>query len=247
MSATPTVLVIRHLLFEDLGIFAPVLTESGYRIDYVDAGIDRIDPDAVYDADLLVVLGGPIGVGDQRAYPYLTDEIAAIAERIDRGLPTLGVCLGAQLIAAALGAAVEPTGRIEIGYAPLTFADVSDNPLAMLGQVPVLHWHGDQFAIPDGARLLASTPGFPHQAFDYGPAVLALQFHLEADHDRIEQWLIGHAHELATNGIDPAAIRADAGRYGPQLADHAREVFAAWLRSAGAPGTTRGTSAAIPC
>ena len=89
-----------------------------------------------------------------------------VSDRIALGRLTFGVCLGAQLIAAALGAAVEPTGRFEVGYAPLTLADVPDNPLAPLGDVPVLHWHGDQFAIPDGAVLLASngmarTPGKP--------------------------------------------------------------------------------------
>ena len=181
MSATPTVLVIRHLLFEDLGIFAPVLTESGYRIDYVDAGIDRIDPDAVYDADLLVVLGGPIGVGDQRAYPYLTDEIAAIAERIDRGLPTLGVCLGAQLIASALGARVYPNRHKEIGWSPLQLTAAGQaSCLRHLADVPVLHWHGDTFELPEGSAHLASSSVYPHQAFSVGSHALALQCHPEA-------------------------------------------------------------------
>lgn len=233
MSAIRTALVIRHVVFEDLGVFDPVLRELGYRIEYVDAGFGRVDAGAVSEADLLVVLGGPIGVGDQQAYPYLTDEIKAIADRIALGRLTFGVCLGAQLIAAALGAAVEPTGRFEVGYAPLTLADVPDNPLAPLGDVPVLHWHGDQFSIPDGAVLLASTPGFPHQAFTFGPAVLALQFHLEADPDGLEQWLIGYVSDLAAHGIAPATIRGDAARYGPQLADRARRVLSAWLTASG--------------
>lgn len=223
-------LVIRHVAFEDLGILEPLLVGRGHRVTYLQAGVDVLDPAALVAAALLVVLGGPIGVGDQGRYPFLAGELAAIRARLDEGGPTLGICLGAQLIAAALGAAVEPTGRVEIGYAPLTWTRAGrDSVLAGIGDTPVLHWHGDQFAIPAGAERLAGTPGFPNQAFTRGAEVLALQFHPEADHTRIEQWLIGHAHELASNGIDPQVLRDDARRYGPELASRARAVFGAWL------------------
>ncbi len=91
------------------------------------------------------------------------------------------------------------------------------------------HWQGDQFEIPERATRLAETPGFPNQAFAVGNTVLALQFHLEADHTRIEIWLIGHAHELAAAGVDPGAIRADAAAFGPGLALAATRVIDAWL------------------
>lgn len=223
-------LVIRHVAFEDLGVLEPLLRARGYGIRDLRAGVDPLEAEEVAGADLLVVLGGPIGVGDQQRYPFLSGELAAIGARLDEGGPTLGICLGAQLIAAALGAAVEPTGRVEIGYAPLTWTRAGrDSVLAGIGDTPVLHWHGDQFAIPAGAERLAGTPGFPNQAFTRGAEVLALQFHPEADHTRIEQWLIGHAHELASNGIDPQVLRDDARRYGPELASRARAVFGAWL------------------
>ncbi|MFI2378257.1 glutamine amidotransferase [Streptomyces sp. NPDC018964] len=230
---TRTALVIRHVAFEDLGVFGPLLTEHGYRVRYLDAGVDPLGDEAFGDADLLVVLGGPVGVGDMERYPCLADEAAALAAWIGRGLPTLGICLGAQLIAHVLGAEVVPTGRFEIGYAPLTLTpEGGASVLAGLGDTPVLHWHGDQFALPDGATRLAETPGFPNQAFAVGDTVLGLQFHLEADHTRIERWLLGHTHELTAHGVDLDRIRDDARRHGDRLALRARAVLTDWLRRA---------------
>lgn len=224
----PTAVAVRHVAFEDLGVLEPLLTDRGYRVQYLDSGVDDLAP--AVDADLLVVLGGPIGVGDAAQYPLVTAEIDVLRRRLDATRPTLGICLGAQLVAAALGAGVASAGRLEIGYAPVTLTEAGrESVLAPLSGVPVLHWHGDQFDIPRGAASLATTPGFPHQAFAMGSHVLALQFHLETDHERIEQWLIGHAHELATAALDPRALRDDARRAGPRLAESARVVFGAWL------------------
>ena len=229
-----TCVAVRHVAFEDLGILAPLLARRGLDVRYLEAGVDAFDVGTILDSDLLVVLGGPIGVGDQRRYPFLAVEQEAIAARLEQGGPSLGICLGAQLIASALGAEVAPTGRVEIGYAPLTLtAAGQDSVLAPLAHTPVLHWHGDQFAIPPGTRCLAATPGFPHQAFSRGSEVLALQFHLEADPTRIEQWLVGHAHELSSVGIDPGELRVQATRFGPDLARRGREVLNTWLDGTG--------------
>lgn len=225
-----TVVAIRHVLFEDLGVLAPLLTERGYCIRYLDAGIDSVDTATLSSADLVVVLGGPIGVYDTDRYPFIAEERAAIGTRLALDKPTLGICLGAQLMAQALGAEVTSTGRVEIGYSLLTLTDQGRaSLLASLESVAVLHWHGDQFEVPPGASRLAQTPDFPNQAFSIGARILGLQFHLEADHMRIERWLIGHAHELGTHQIDPSAIRRDAGRFGPELARVAGTIFAAWL------------------
>ncbi|GAA3755878.1 glutamine amidotransferase [Salinactinospora qingdaonensis] len=227
---TRDVLALRHVPFEDLGLLAPLLGARDYRTSYLDVPIEPITPEAALRPDLLVVLGGPVGVYEDDAYPFLRAEKEAVRARVRAGLPTLGVCLGAQLVATALGADVVATGRTEIGYAPLTLTDEGcRSVLAPLDGVPVLHWHGDEFAVPEGADRLAHTPGFPNQAFGAGPHVLGLQFHLEADHARIEQWLVGHAHELATAGIDPGRVRADAAAHGPRLAEAAVRVFERWL------------------
>ncbi len=227
------VVVVRHVAFEDLGVIADVVGERGMDVHVLEAGVDPVDVQEVLGADLLVVLGGPIGVGDVGRYPFLADEMDAIGARLESGGATFGVCLGAQLMAAALGARVAPTGRHEIGWSPLGLtAAGEDSVLAPLGGVPVLHWHGDQFEIPAGARRLAETPGFPNQAFDLGPRVLGLQFHLEARPERIESWLVGHAVELAAAGVDPRDLRAQARGVGSRLPEVARAVVHAWLDGA---------------
>lgn len=226
----PRAVAIRHVSFENLGLLGPLLAERGYIISYRDAGIDPITPAIALDAELLVVLGGPIGVHEVGEYPFLEQEQRAIAARLEAGLPTLGICLGAQLIADALGADVKATGRKEIGYGSLTLTTQGrSSVLAPLEGIPVLHWHGDAFTIPAGAERLAETPGYPNQAFSFGHQVLGLQFHLEADHTQIERWLIGHACELAGAGVEPTRIRRDARTHGPALAEAATRVLNAWL------------------
>ncbi|WP_091227912.1 glutamine amidotransferase [Microbacterium sp. 3J1] len=227
--ASRTVLALRHVHFEDLGVWEPVLIARGYDVRYIDVGVDTIDEAAGDDADLLIVLGGPVGVYDVDRYPFLESTRGVIARRIRAGLPTLGICLGAQLIAEAMGAQVRSTGAVEIGYAPLQLTAAGrTSVLRELDATPVLHWHGDEFEIPKGALRLAHTSGFPNQAFST-TNVLALQFHLETDHRFIERWLIGHAHELQHHGIDPDTIRSDARLHGPRMEKIAAGVLEAWL------------------
>jgi GMP synthase (glutamine-hydrolysing) len=143
-----TAAVIRHVAFEDLGIFREVLAARGYAVRYLEAGVDDL-AGPLASADLAVVLGGPIGVYETERYPFLVTELRALERRLAAGRPTLGICLGAQLIAAALGARVYPGGKKEIGWAPVALTAAGRaSPLAALEGRPVLHWHGDTFDLP---------------------------------------------------------------------------------------------------
>lgn len=228
-----TAVAIRHVAFEDLGTFAPVLAEAGYAIRYVEAA-DGLSAACLEDedADLLVILGGPIGACEERSYPFLADELRLVERRIAAGRPLLGICLGAQIIARGLGARVYPGAVKEIGWSPVRLtAEGSASCLRHLARdLPVLHWHGDTFDLPAGAIRLASTAHYENQAFAFGAAVLALQFHLEVEPARLERWFVGHSVEIAaTPGVDVAGLRRDSRMHGPALAAAAGKVLAEWL------------------
>lgn len=224
-----TLLALRHLAFEDLGLIAPWMEARGWRVRYHDIGVDALDAIDLGQVDLLAVLGGPIGAEEDARYPFLAAEVALIRERLATRRPLLGICLGAQLIARALGARVRPMGHKEIGFAPLQLTPAGlASPLACLGAQPVLHWHGDQFELPAGMPSLARTPLCPHQAFQLEQHTLAWQFHLEVDAARIEQWLIGHAGELAEQGLETAALRAAARAQAADLPQALDRVLSAW-------------------
>ncbi|KAB2684439.1 glutamine amidotransferase [Brucella tritici] len=226
-----TAIAIRHIHFEHLGTFEAVLAAAGYKLHYHDVGASDFTVLDPLEPDLLIVLGGPVGVYETDAYPFLAEEQALLRRRLQKNLPTFGICLGAQQIAAALGASVEPTGTKEIGFGPVILNEHGySSPLRHLENVPVLHWHGDAFSTPTGGHNLASTKLCSSQAFAIGKNVLGVQFHPEADAcSGLEQWLIGHACELATTGIDPRVIRDDARRHGATLRQAARQMFTEWL------------------
>ncbi|CAN7600094.1 glutamine amidotransferase [Rhizobacter sp. LjRoot28] len=223
-------LAVRHLAFEDLGGFAPVLVEKGYDITYREAGIDRLDIPDWLAPDLVVVLGGPIGAYETDRYPWLAHEVAGLQARLAAGLATLGVCLGAQLMASALGAKVFPGPAKEIGWAPLTLSPAGHaSPLGALEDQAVLHWHGDTFDLPADAECLASTPLTPHQAFAVGSTALGLQFHAEVDSARIEAWLVGHTGELAQAGVSLPALREASALHGAAALRAGQALLARWL------------------
>lgn len=219
---------VKHVGFEDLGAFHAALEARGYHCDMRQAGIDPLDD--LENADLLIILGGPIGVNDVASYPFLKQERALIEARLRADRPLMGICLGAQLIAQAAGARVAP-GRVEIGFSPITLTESGRRScLSPFADDPMtLHWHGDRFDLPAGARRLASTPFCENQAFDLGPRVIGFQFHPEADARRLEPWLIGHAVELQKHGVSPAALRAEADAIGDRLALKGRTVVGQWL------------------
>ncbi|GKQ50307.1 glutamine amidotransferase [Bradyrhizobium sp. Ce-3] len=235
MRPPRSAIAIRHVAFEDLGLLAPIMERAGWSVSFCDAPVDDLSDRAVRDADLLIVLGGPIGVYETETYPFLSTEIALLEQRLRRGLPTLGICLGAQLMAQALGGRVFPGKVKEIGWGPVELtADGKSSCLRNLHS-KVLHWHGDTFDLPSDAVRLASNANYENQAFAWGRNALALQFHLEADPRQLEEWYVGHAAELSAAKIAIPELRAATQALARPVAAQAEQVFGDWLLSI-APG-----------
>src|SRR5262252_5432652 len=191
-----------HESFEDLGSLAAVLEARGWSIRLLNA---RATPDlaaAAGDPALLVVLGGPMGVYEADRHPFLLEEIEIARSRLQRDRPTLGICLGSQIMAAALGARVHPASAPEIGWHPieLEHAGAADPVASRIAaeDATVLHWHGDTFDLPAGAVPLARSRLTERQGFRWGRNGYALQFHPEVLPERIGEWTLFHARQLAS-------------------------------------------------
>ncbi len=224
---------IYHVAFEDAGTLGPVLDERGVKLTYLQAGRDDLSP--AKDADLVLVLGGPIGIYEIDRYPFLKDELNVVEAVVKQGTPVVGICLGAQALAAVLAARVYPGAQAELGWDELILTDEGKaSPLQVLDGLRVLNWHGDTFDLPTGATRLASTPLTPNQAFTYGPKVLGLQFHVELEGRDMERWLIGHTLELAKHNVDLAEMRNATARYAPPTNEASRKLFNTWLDGVGA-------------
>ena len=230
----PSVSVLRHVAFEDLGILEELFAARGWPVTYIEAPVADWTKFDSLNPDLLVVLGGPIAVYDERQYPFLTPEIAAIKRRLEADKPTLGICLGAQLIAKALGAAVYPGREKEIGWRPLLMTKIGNaSPVRHLAgtETFMFHWHGDTFDLPKDAVLLAGTEVCLHQAFRWGTSTLAFQCHPEVRAADLEKWYVGHTVELTASHTNARHLRADAVRYGAMLEHQGKRCFNEWLDS----------------
>ena len=223
-----TIYVIQHLAFEDLGSLEDVFYQLNFKIRYFEAGIDDLTKAMQHDG-LTIILGGPIGVYEEDDYPFLKQETELLKQRLADNKPTIGICLGAQLIAKALGAKVYAGHQKEIGWSTLKLQSLEDNPLKALNNIPVLHWHGDTFDLPTNAQLLASSDLYAHQAFLVGDAILALQFHLEVSNEHFERWLIGHTSELRQGNFSIPQLRSDNKHYTPQLEEAAHIIIMQYL------------------
>ncbi|HEY8590938.1 MAG TPA: glutamine amidotransferase [Naasia sp.] len=219
-------LVLRHGPGEHLGRFAAVLERRGWGVRILDVAVEPIVDDVVASADAVIVLGGAVGVYQSELFPYLADEVAALRRRLDADRPTLGVCLGAQLLAAAAGADVRPGGITELGFVPVDVEPGS--PIDDFAGVRVLQWHGDTFDLPAGARRLATGQTYANQGFELGSA-LAVQFHPEVDGPMLEQWIASGVGELLGLGIDPRQLRADGQRYAEAQARAGERMVERWL------------------
>ena len=222
--------VLRHVAFEDLGLLVPILVQAGWDPSYRAAPIGDLRDMSIAQADLLIVLGGPIGAYETGTYPLLAKEIDVLERRLAKDLPTLGICLGSQLMAKALGSRVFAGATKEIGWGPveLTAAGCESclRPLADPDAM-VLHWHGDTFDLPPGATRLAYNAHYENQAFGFGKRALALQFYLDTLSDALETWLVGHAVELATTGVSIPRLRAATAEMAERAGPQAQRIFSA--------------------
>lgn len=175
---------LQHVPFEGLGSMEAWLVEQGHDLFCTRLWADDPLPPADSFAGL-IVMGGPMGINDDAEYPWLAAEKIFLKKVVDRGTPTVGICLGAQLLAEVLGAEVTANPEKEIGWFPVTRSDAVPEDLAQLlpQKFIVFHWHGDTFSVPDDAVSLYSSEACKNQAFLYKNHVLALQFHLETTCD----------------------------------------------------------------
>ncbi len=227
-----TAVAIRHVEMEGLGVLDAVFEHWDFAFCYAEAGHEDLGDAVSPDPDLLVILGGSMGVYEADKYPYLNEELSIIRKRLASGKPMLGICLGAQLIAHAAGSKVYP-GTPEVGYHPIVLTPAGENSgLSHLAgsQFNVLHWHGDTFDLPQGAELLCSSATTRNQGFAIGRNVLGLQFHVEVTPKDLDAWLAHGLDDLAvTAGADVATLRADAARVGSDVAVMGARAIDAWL------------------
>jgi GMP synthase (glutamine-hydrolysing) len=227
------VLVLQHIACEPPGVFEDVLRQRGHELTRVELDEGEPLPGSAWDA--IVAMGGPMSVNDQAEHPWLIAEKAAIASHVRAGRPFWGSCLGAQLLAAALGARVYAGPAPEVGVlaVELTEAGRGDPVLGPLPpSIDTLQWHGDTFDLPAGAVLLASSPPYPHQAYRVGPVAYAVQFHVEVTEAMGEEWAGVPAYaEYADRVLGPGGsdrLLAEFRVSSPLMQQHARGVFERW-------------------
>lgn len=223
--------VLQHIHCETLGAIANILESAGLSAQYVRTFEGQSVPEGMGDAVGLIVMGGPMGVYEHNRYPFLLDEMQLIGHALEEDKPVLGVCLGSQLLAAALGAAVTKGKKREIGWYPVTLADAARTDPLWTGVEPsfvAYHWHGDIFELPQGAVSLASSGLTQHQAFRYGRNAYGFLFHMEVTERIIGDMVKTFADELQAAGVDGHAIVTKAQDYLPHLQGIGRLVFQRW-------------------
>jgi GMP synthase (glutamine-hydrolysing) len=227
------VLVLQHIACEPPGVFEDVLAERAHELVRVE--LDEGEPLPAGTWDAIVAMGGPMSVTDEGEHPWLAGEKAAIASHVRAGRPFWGSCLGAQLLASALGARVYAGPAPEVGVlaVELTAAGLDDPVLGVLpAAIDTLQWHGDTFDLPEGAVLLASSPAYPHQAFRVGRAAYAVQFHVEVTEAMGEEWAGVPAYaEYADRVLGPGGsdrLLAEFRLSSPLMQQHARDLFERW-------------------
>ncbi len=234
--ARPRVLVFQHVPYEPLGTLDPLLKERGCRLRYVNFGREPESRPRLEGYDALIVLGGPMNADQISTFPNLLTEMEIIREAVGRDMPVLGVCLGAQLLAKALGGDVSRNALREIGWYDVTLTDagLADPVLQVFGpRCEVFQWHEDGIALPPGGECLAGSALSEVQAFRFGARAYGFQFHLEVNRPLIERWLTVPAHAAVLDEergrIDPDAIRTRSDQAIHALERLSRATFSRWI------------------
>ncbi len=227
--ATRSAVAIRHIYYKDLGAFEELLRARGFRIRQLDPAAGEVGAELA-TCDLLIVLGGPLHRYEADQFPFLRKELALLEARLEAGRPTLGVGLGAELLARAMGARLHPTDAPSAGWAPIVLTEAGEGgPLRHI-KGPVLHWRTEQCELPPEATCLAALTNGAPAAFSHGANAMALQFHVEVMAQRFERWLIGGAPELAAiPGVSVTRLRADTARFARALAAQGQQFLSDWL------------------
>lgn len=232
-------LILTHLRGEGAANLGSILVERGVRTHSINVpsfNMDEIDP---LRPDLLVVMGGPIGVYQQDDYPFVKNEIEIIKARLDKDLPTIGICLGSQMIAAAAGSKIyEGTQGKELGWYELCVTDVGKNTEVRhldAAHTNMFHWHGDTFDLPENATLLASSKAYKNQIFQIGQNTLGLQCHPEVTHSQLNEWLVIFVGQVtgeeAIISIDD--VRKDTLQHIQTMEKQSALFFNEWLEKRG--------------
>ncbi len=211
----PKILVFQHVPYEPLGTLDPLLKAAGFRIRYINFARDREARPELDKYAAIVVLGGPMNADDIENHPNLATEVSILEEAVERDMSILGICLGAQLLAKALGGTVAPGRRREIGWYDVELTELgrSDPVLSTFAErQPVFQWHEDSISLPAGCEHLAASPDCNVQAFRHGEHAYGFQFHLEVDRFLIERWL--------TVPDNQAVLRAERGAVDPEQIRH---------------------------
>jgi GMP synthase-like glutamine amidotransferase len=230
-------LALQHIACEPPGIYEDVLLERGHELDRIELDEGGRLPASARGYDGLIVMGGPMSANQDRDLPWLVTEKRFIRDAVMGGLPYWGVCLGSQLLAAALGARVYKGARPEVGIMPVQVLSIAGaDPLfaPWAGRaMQVLQWHEDTFDLPDGGFPLASSDAFPAQAFRWGSYAYGLQFHLEVSPSLVGCWAevpsYGHALSTAMGPGGLQLLEASVIAHADATAASARGLFGAWL------------------
>ena len=227
------IIVLQHTPFETLGTIEDALAGSKMVAHEIQSYAGELVPSRMESAAGLILMGGPQSVYQQGEYPYLRDEINLIDDALRAGKPVLGVCLGSQLMAAALGAPVTRGSKKELGWHPLALSDAAAEDSLFKGisrSFIGFHWHGDIFGLPKGAVALASSDVTEFQAFRYGEKAYGFLFHMEITKPLIKEMAEAFPNELKTAGVSARQVLADTEKHFPVLEAIGKTVFTRWVQ-----------------